>query len=123
MSETRFMLDETRSISTPRVKAFRRRARHGLRRMAVLVTSAQIDALEEKGYLDPDLRGERVDRTSSTSPFKITFSAGQELDVTRSGAFSTASVTLSVTANFSRTFSTFSGPMNTPRSDWRGISG
>jgi hypothetical protein len=47
----------------------------GYGRMAVLVTSAQIDALEEKGYLDPDLRGERVDRTSSTSPFKITFSA------------------------------------------------
>jgi hypothetical protein len=66
MVETRSMLDETRFTSTPRVKAFRQRARHGLRRMAVLVTREQLDALEEKGYLDPDDRGERVDEAEGS---------------------------------------------------------
>jgi hypothetical protein len=69
MSETGFTPDETRFTSTPRVKAFRRRKRYGIRRMAVLVTSAQLDALEEKGYLDPDERGDRVDEAEAIETF------------------------------------------------------
>jgi hypothetical protein len=49
MSETGFTPDETRFTSTPRVKAFRQRARRGVRRMAVFMSREQLDALEEKG--------------------------------------------------------------------------
>jgi hypothetical protein len=69
MSETGFTAPETRFTSTPRVKAFRQRARRGVRRMAVFVSREQLDALEEKGYLDPDLRGERVDEAESVENF------------------------------------------------------
>jgi hypothetical protein len=62
---------ETRFTSTPRVKAFRKRKRRGLRRLAVLVTSAQIDALEERGYLDPDLRGDRADEAEAVETFLL----------------------------------------------------
>jgi hypothetical protein len=38
---------ETRSTSTPRVKAFRRRQSWGIRRRLIDVTDAQLDALEK----------------------------------------------------------------------------
>jgi len=60
---------ETRFISTPRVKAFRRRRATGLYRRAVDVTTAQLDALEERGYLDPDRRGDRADETEAIEAF------------------------------------------------------
>jgi hypothetical protein len=60
---------ETRFISTPRVKAFRRRRATGLYRRAVDVTTAQLDALEERGYLDPDRRGDRADETEAIEMF------------------------------------------------------
>jgi hypothetical protein len=73
-NETRFMpASETRFTSTPRVRAFRKRERRGLRRLAVLLTSAQIDALEEKGYLDPDQRGERADEAEAVETFLTDF--------------------------------------------------
>jgi hypothetical protein len=51
---------ETRSTSTPRVKAFRRRQSWGLHRWSIDVTDAQLDALEVRGYLDPDRRGDAL---------------------------------------------------------------
>jgi hypothetical protein len=63
------MTPETRSTSTPRVKAFRKRERRGLRRLVVLLSSAQLDVLEEKGYLDPDLRGDRADESEAVEAF------------------------------------------------------
>jgi hypothetical protein len=54
-------MTETRSTSTPRVKAFRRRQSWGLHRRLIDVTDAQLDALEVRGYLDPDRRGDRAD--------------------------------------------------------------
>jgi len=51
---------ETRSTSTPRVKAFRRRQSWDLHRRSIDVTDAQLDALEVRGYLDPDRRGDRT---------------------------------------------------------------
>jgi hypothetical protein len=61
-AKTRFMnTTETRSSSTSRVKAFRRRQSWGLHRRLVDVTDAQLDALEVRGYLDPDRRGDRAD--------------------------------------------------------------
>ena len=59
----------TRFISTPRVKAFRRRRISGVFRRPIDVTAAQLDALEEKGYLDPDLRGERADECDAIEMF------------------------------------------------------
>jgi hypothetical protein len=42
------------------VKAFRRRQSWGLHRRSIDVTDAQLDALEVRGYLDPDRRGDRA---------------------------------------------------------------
>jgi hypothetical protein len=60
---------ETRSTSTPRVKAFRRRRRHGLHLRSIDVTDAQLDALEVRGYLDPDRRGDRLDERDAIELF------------------------------------------------------
>ena len=60
---------ETRFISTLRVKAFRRRRATGLNRRAVDVTTAQLDALEERGYLDSDRRGDRADEAEAIESF------------------------------------------------------
>ena len=59
----------TRFVSTSRVKAFRRRRASGLHRRPVDVTNAQLDALEQRGYLDPDRRGDRVDETEAIEMF------------------------------------------------------
>jgi hypothetical protein len=45
---------ETRSTSTPRVRALRKRRSRGIHRRSIDVTDAQLDALEVRGYLDPD---------------------------------------------------------------------
>jgi len=60
---------ETRSTSTPRVKAFRRRQSWGLHRRSINVTDAQLDALEVRGYLDPDRRGDRIDERDAIELF------------------------------------------------------
>ena len=48
---------------------WRKRRRHGLRRLPALLSSKQIDALEERGYLDPDRRGDRADETEAIEMF------------------------------------------------------
>jgi len=48
---------------------FRRRRASGLHRRPVDVTTAQLDALEQRGYLDPDRRGDRVDETEAIEMF------------------------------------------------------
>jgi len=60
---------ETRSTSTPRVKAFRNRQSWGLHRRSIDVTDAQLDALEVRGYLDPDRRGDRTDECDAIEMF------------------------------------------------------
>ena len=60
---------ETRSTSTPRVKAFRRRQSWGLHRRSIDVTDAQLDALEVRGYLDPDRRGDRNEERDAIEMF------------------------------------------------------
>jgi hypothetical protein len=60
---------ETRSTSTPRVKAFRRRQSWGLHRRSIDVTDAQLDALEVRGYLDPDRRGDRNEERDAIELF------------------------------------------------------
>jgi len=60
---------ETRSTSTPRVKAFRRRRSWGLHRRSITLTDAQFDALEVLGYLDPDRRGDRADECDAIETF------------------------------------------------------
>jgi hypothetical protein len=60
---------ETRSTSTSRVKAFRRRQSWSLHRRLIDVTDAQLDALEVRGYLDPDRRGERADECDAIELF------------------------------------------------------
>src|SRR5437762_13916547 len=39
----------------------RKRRKHGLLWRPILVTKSQLDQLEERGYLDPNRRGERLD--------------------------------------------------------------
>jgi hypothetical protein len=60
---------ETRSTSTSRVKAFRRRQSWGLHRRLIDVTDAQLDALEKRGYLHPDRRGNRTDECDAIEMF------------------------------------------------------
>ncbi|MFZ0236536.1 MAG: hypothetical protein WAL37_04085, partial [Xanthobacteraceae bacterium] len=43
------------------MRRYRRRRQHGIYRRPIDVTDAQLDALEERGYLDPDRRGDRAD--------------------------------------------------------------
>jgi hypothetical protein len=49
--------DENNSVMQPR--------KHGLVRRSIDVTKAQLDALEVKGYLDPDLRGQVADESEA----------------------------------------------------------
>jgi hypothetical protein len=60
---------ETRCTSTSRVKAFRRRQSWGLHRRSINVTDVQLDALEVRGYLDPDRRGDRADECDAIEMF------------------------------------------------------
>jgi len=60
---------ETRSTSTPRVKAFRRRKSWGIHRRSIDVTDPQLDALEVRGYLNPDRRGDRADECDAIEMF------------------------------------------------------
>jgi hypothetical protein len=47
----------------------RRRRKHGLLRRSINLTKAQLDALEVKGYLDPDLRGNHADEAEGIETF------------------------------------------------------
>ena len=48
---------------------WRRRRKHGLLRRSINVTKPQLDALEVKGYLDPDLRGQVSDEADAIELF------------------------------------------------------
>jgi hypothetical protein len=48
---------------------FRRRRKYGLARLSINVTKSQLDALEVKGYLDPDRRSERADECDAIEAF------------------------------------------------------
>jgi hypothetical protein len=47
----------------------RRRRKHALLWRPILVTKSQLDQLEERGYLDPDRRGERLDECDAIESF------------------------------------------------------
>jgi hypothetical protein len=46
-----------------------RRQSWGLHRRLIDVTDAQLDALEVRGYLDPDRRGDRADECDASEMF------------------------------------------------------
>jgi hypothetical protein len=45
------------------------RVEWGLHRRSIHVTDAQLDALEVRGYLDPDRRGDRADESDAIEMF------------------------------------------------------
>jgi hypothetical protein len=47
----------------------RKRRKYNLFWRPIMVTRAQLDQLEERGYLDPDLRGERADECNAIEIF------------------------------------------------------
>jgi hypothetical protein len=47
----------------------RKRHKHGLLWRPILVTKSQLDQLEERGYLDPNRRGERLDECDAIEMF------------------------------------------------------
>jgi hypothetical protein len=47
----------------------RRRRKHGVLWRPILVTKAQLDQLEARGYLDPNLRGNRIDECDAIEKF------------------------------------------------------
>jgi hypothetical protein len=51
------------------VRRYRRRRQHGIYRRPIDITDAQLDALEERGYLDPDRRGDRADESEAIETF------------------------------------------------------
>jgi hypothetical protein len=55
--------------SAPRVRRFRERQKSGNRRRLIEATKSNLDALEERGYLDPDRRGDRADETEAIEMF------------------------------------------------------
>ena len=50
---------------------YRVRRQRGLRRLPAVLSRKQIDSLEERGYLDPDLRGERADEAEALDTFLV----------------------------------------------------
>ena len=60
----------TRTEQTRRaVRHHRHRQRRGIYRITIDVTNAQLDALEERDYLDPDRRGDRTDEAEAIEMF------------------------------------------------------
>ncbi|MFZ2075747.1 MAG: hypothetical protein WAV38_03660 [Xanthobacteraceae bacterium] len=51
------------------VRRYRRRRQHGIYRRPIDLTDAQLDALEERGYLDQDRRGDRADESEAVEMF------------------------------------------------------
>jgi hypothetical protein len=47
----------------------RKRRKHGQFLRPIMVTKIQLDQLEVRGYLDPDLRGERLDECDAIEAF------------------------------------------------------
>ena len=47
----------------------RKRRKRGFFLRPILVAKDQLDQLEERGYLDPDLRGERADEAEAIETF------------------------------------------------------
>ena len=45
------------------------RHQQGIYRRPIDITDAQLDALEERGYLDPDRRGDRADESEAVEMF------------------------------------------------------
>jgi hypothetical protein len=60
---------ETRSTSTERVRAHRKRIKRGMHHRSITLTDAQLGALEVRGYLDPDRRGDRTDECDAIEMF------------------------------------------------------
>jgi hypothetical protein len=60
---------ETRSTSTERVRAHRKRSKRGIHRLSITLTDTQLDALEVRGYLNPDRRGDRADECDAIEMF------------------------------------------------------
>jgi len=50
---------------------FRKRRRRGFYWRSIIVTKAQLDELELRGYLDPDHRGNRLDESEAIETFLI----------------------------------------------------
>jgi hypothetical protein len=51
------------------IDRYRRRRKHGLLWRPILVTKSQLDQLEQRGYLDPGRRGERLDECDAIEVF------------------------------------------------------
>jgi hypothetical protein len=51
------------------VRRYRRRRQHGIYHRPIDITDAQLDALQERGYLDPDRRGDRADESEAIEMF------------------------------------------------------
>jgi hypothetical protein len=68
----------------------RKRRKHGFLWRPILVTKSQLDQLEERGYLDPNRRGERLDeRLACITPLLSSLApatALRRIDVVRTRA-------------------------------------
>jgi hypothetical protein len=59
----------TKLTSAQRASLFRFRQKNRIHRRTVSLSDDQLDALEERGYLDPNRRGERADECDAIEMF------------------------------------------------------
>jgi hypothetical protein len=59
------------SSSHDRMRSHRARKKYGLAPRQLLVSRSQLDALEARGYLDPDLRGNPADEVAHRAVTEI----------------------------------------------------
>ena len=61
------VIDHRRQQVREATRRYRRRRQRGIYHRTVGLTATQLDRLEERGYLDPDRRGDRADETEAIS--------------------------------------------------------
>ena len=77
MTDCRDVIDYRGRMTTRReqvheaIVRHRKRRKRGLFWRPILVTKDQLDQLEVRGYLDPDLRGERADECDAIEAFLV----------------------------------------------------
>jgi hypothetical protein len=64
------------------MRSHRARKKYGLAPRQLLVSRSQLDALEARGYLDPDLRGNPADEVEAVQQSNVAHRAVTEIEST-----------------------------------------
>jgi hypothetical protein len=61
--------DHRREQVREATQRYRKRLKRGMHRRSITLTDVQLDALEVRGYLDPDRRGDHADECDAIEMF------------------------------------------------------